>query len=272
MHQPKYAQSIIQRFNMTDANIATTPADTSIQLTKPSESTPTINAPYRQALGALMYLQLATRPDISFALNKCSQFATNYIETHWTALKRIIRYIKGTTNYSLILGGSYEKRDQPIILQGSCDADWASDVNDRRSTSGYLFSINQHTISWQSRKQQSVATSSTEAEYQALASATSESLYLRTLLSELNFTQKQPTTILQDNRSTIALAHNPINHRRTKHIDVSHHHIRDCIEHNQITLQYCSTEDMTADALTKALPRKKFEHCRNYMGILPLAT
>ena len=205
-----------------------------------------------------MYLQLATRPDISFALNKCSQFATNYTETHWTALKRIIRYIKGTSDYSLILGGLPEKHNQPIVLQGTSNADWASDVNDQRSTSGYLFSINQHTISWQSRKQQSVATSSTEAEYQALASATSESLWLRTLLSELNFTQEQPTTIQQDNRSTIALAHNQINHQRTKHIDISHHHIRDCIEQNKITLQYCPTEDMIADAMTKALSRKKF--------------
>jgi hypothetical protein len=189
---------------------------------------------------------------------------------HWTAIKRIIRYIKGTINYVLTLGGSNENRNQRITLQGSSDADWASDPNDRRSTSGYIFLINKHTISWQSRKQQSVATSSTEAEYQALASATSESLWLRTLLSELNFKQTHPTNIQQDNKSTIALAYNPINHRRTKHIDVAHHFIRDCINKNEIELQYCQTEEMLADIMTKPLARKKFEYCRQLMSITDL--
>lgn len=135
---------------MTDANSVSTPADSSTQLTKPTNVNPTINAPYRQALGALMYLQLATRPDITFALNKCSQFATNFNETHWTAVKRIIHYIKGTSTYALTLGGLYENRNYLIELQGSSDVDWASDPNDRRSTSRYVFKINNHSILWQS--------------------------------------------------------------------------------------------------------------------------
>ena len=219
---------------------------------------------------------LGTRPDITSSLTKLAQYATNYNNTHWTATKRIFRYIRGTSNYALWLGKSIDRnlnsKQNPseIILTSACDADWARDLDDRRSTSGYIFLLNDHVISWQTHKQQSIATSSTQAEYQALSSATKESIWLRTLLAEIGFKQEHPTTILQDNQSTIALANNPTNHKRTKHIDIAHHYIWECIDTKQIELQYCLTQDMTADIMTKPLARSKFEEHRRHMGIVPI--
>jgi len=289
LSQPRYTEAVLERFNMTKCNPSTTPADISVKLAKPkttnkiseisddddntyeyatSESNDgnTIDSnkiPYRQATGSLMYLMLGTRPDISAAVNKVAQYATSFDTSHWTAVKRIMRYLRGTVNYGLTLGGKL----QEIKLSGSCDADWAGDVDDRRSTTGYLFGIGKGCISWQTRKQSSVATSSTQAEYQALSTATREAIWLKELLSDLGFPQNQPIIIQQDNQSTISLAHNPVQHSRTKHIDIAHHYIRECIENGSITLEYCPTGDMTSDVLTKPLAREKFDKCRSEMGV-----
>ena len=252
---------------MIQANIAHTPSDTGTQLQKAQEnniSNP--NTPYRQAVGSLMYLMLTTRLDIATALNKAAQHSTNYDDTHWTAVKHIIRYIKGSSTLTLTLGAN--SNTQEIILTGASDSDWAGDINDRRSTSGYLFFINDSLISWKSHKQNTIATSSTQAEYHALSTAAKEAIWLRYFLEEIGHEQQAPTTILQDNQSMIVLAHNPINHNRTKHIDVIHHHIRELIESNAITLEYRSTTDMPADAMTKPLARPKFEQYRKTMGVL----
>ena len=264
LQQTRYIHSLLERFNMVDCNPTCTPADPSIKLSKPLENEIINDKPYQQAIGALMYLMLATRPDITAALTKLSQFAISYSSTHWTALKRIFRYIKGTANNTLVLGG-LSGSTQPIILKGSCDADWAGDTDDRRSTTGYIFLINNHAISWQTHKQNSVATSSTQAEYQALSSATKEAIWLRNLLEELGFRQQEPTTIQQDNKLTITLVNNLTNHKQTKHIDIVHHFVCECIEEKKITLEYCPTEDIIADAMTKPLTRAKFEHCKKNM-------
>ena len=143
-------------------------------------------------------------------------------------------------------------------------------MSDQRSTTGYVFMLNSHVISWQSRKQTSVATSSTQAEYQSLSSATKEALWLRMFLEEIGFKQQDATVIQQDNQSTISLAHNPINHGRTKHIDIAHHHLRECIQKNEIKLAYCPTSNMIADIMTKLLARIKFESCCSYLDLRPI--
>jgi hypothetical protein len=212
---------------------------------------------------------LATRPDISAALNKIAQFANDFDSTHWTAAKRILRYVKGTAELSLTLGRP--SKNEMIKLTGSCDADWGGDLTDRRSTTGYIFLLNDHIISWRSHKQTSVATSSTEAEYQALSSATKELTWLRMFMGEIGFQQNAPTPIEQDNQSAIALAHNPTHHNRTKHIDIAHHFIRERIEQKDIELHYVPTADILADIMTKPLARTKFEYCRDNLGIKPHA-
>src|ERR1039457_5480265 len=159
-------------------------------------------------------------------------------------------------------------KDNKLKVTGSADADWAEDLIDRKLYGGYLFSLSKGNISWSSKKQHTVAMSSSDTEYQALAAATKEALWLRSLLDELGYKQAQVTVIQQDNKSTIALARNLIQHERTKHIDVAHHFIRDCIERKVIDLAYCSTDDMLADIMMKPLPVGKFRSCREGIGIM----
>ena len=265
LQQTRYTQAILDKFRMADSKPMSTPADISTKLIKPTtDKNPDV--PYRQAIGSLMYLMIVTRPDIAAALNKVAQFSTNFDQSHWTATKRILRYLKGTIEHGLTIGG--QSPNNTIELSGSCDADWAGDLDDRRSTSGYVFLLNDHVISWKTHKQAAVATSSTQAEYQALSEATKEALWLRTCLTELGFKQPTATRIEQDNQSTIAIANNPTNHNRTKHIDIMHHFIREAIERKDIELHYCPTSEIIADAMTKPLSRAKFEGCRNRMGLI----
>ena len=166
-------------------------------------------------------------------------------------MKRILRYLKGTSNLGLLY-----REDTPAEITGYSDADWASDVGDRKSTSGYVFLLGGTAISWRSGKQTCVALSTAEAEYVALSAAAQEAVWLQQLTSDLLKKSIRETTILEDNQSTICLAKN---HGRTKHIDIKYHFIRDLVEAGRIKLTYCASEDMVADMLTKGLPIKQFE-------------
>ena len=152
-------------------------------------------------------------------------------------------------------------------MHGFVDADWASDVNDRKSTSGFVFMLGGAAISWSSKKQTSVALSSTEAEYIAAAHATKEVVWLRRLLTELSLDLSPPTILHVDNQSAIAIARNPEFHDRTKHIEVRHHFLRHKVEAEEICLEYISTEDQVADVLTKGLVREKHERFSGAMGV-----
>jgi len=175
---------------------------------------------------------------------------------------RILRYIQGTVGYGLkySTGGS-------ITLTGLCDADWAGDKQNRKSTSGYTFFIGGNPVSSSSRKQQTVSLSSVEAEYIALSAATQEAMWLRSMLTELGFKPKEASKIWLDNQSAIAVAKNPELHSRTKHIDIRHHFIRDCVENGMIQVHYCPTKEMIADILTKALPKHQFQALRAQLGV-----
>jgi hypothetical protein len=175
-------------------------------------------------------------------------------------VKRILRYLKGTKDYRLRLGGTTE-----VSLTGYCDADWAGDVDERKSTTGYVFLIGNGVVSWKSKRQPTPALSTAEAEYQAATSATQEALWMRQLLSELGFLLPTATPLYSDNQGAIALARNPTSHSRTKHIDIKHHFIRHSIEAGDIDMRYCPTQEMVADVLTKGLPRDK--HCHHMDGL-----
>ena len=211
--------------------------------------------PYSSAVGSLMYAMTATRPDIAFAVSALSAFMANPGEKHWIALKRVLRYLQGTRHYTLVLGGSQ------VELRGWCDADWGTDKDTRRSVTGYIFKVGNGVISWQSKRQPTVATSSTEAEYMSVSYAAREAAFLHQLLAELGYKQGC-ITLHCDNQSCIALCNNPAYHQRSKHIDVQHNFIREKVEAGDITLQYMPTEQMAADALTKPLPKGKHEWCR----------
>jgi transposase InsO family protein len=267
MSQSKYIEEVLKRFNMEDCKPIGTPLDVKGSLLKLSdeefkEVEEEMKAiPYKAAVGSLMYAMVATRADLAFPVSMVSQFMAKAGPQHWMAVKRILRYLKGTIDYKLCLGG------KNIELKGYCDADWAGDVNERRSTTGYVFFVGDGAISWNCKRQPTIAVSTTEAEYMATSHCLKEALWLRQLLEDVGLVQRGATSIMCDNQGCIALAKDPKHHSRTKHIDVQHHFIREKLEDGEVSLWYCPTEDMVADVLTKALAKVRHEKLTKAMGL-----
>ncbi|RWR98966.1 RxLR effector candidate protein-like protein, partial [Dinothrombium tinctorium] len=211
-----------------------------------------------------MYAVVSTRPDITQAVGVLSRFVNDPKMKHWRSAKRVLRYLKGTINTKLRLGGKQSK----INLYGYVDADWAGDQSDRRSTSGFVYTICGSVISWISRKQQTVALSTTESEYIAAAAAVQESIWLRALLKELGYDQTAPTVLYEDNQSCIAITKNPKLHSRTKHIDIKYHFVREKVESGEVRFEYCESKCMLADIMTKAIPGPQFEVLRDKLGLV----
>eukprot|EP00253_Pinus_taeda_P005509 PITA_05509 len=176
---------------------------------------------YRQLVGSLIYLT-TTRPDLAYSVSVLSQFMSRPLDSHWNAANCVLMYLSGTCNYGLLYTDISD-----VTLAGYSDSDWVGNLDDRRSITGYAFSIGSGVISWSSKKQSTVALSSCEAEYQALSAATCEAIWLRRLLSDADESQKEATSIKTDNQSTIKLAYNPIFHKNTKHIDTQFHFVRE---------------------------------------------
>ncbi|BES98060.1 Hydra magnipapillata [Nesidiocoris tenuis] len=263
--QKKYINQILKRFGMENCNPISTPADVNQKLKKPDvpDEEEMQRIPYQNGIGALMYLSTSTRPDISHTISSLSQFNTNYSKEHWSAVKRVFRYVQGTQNYALTYS-----RSEKSELQGYVDADWGSCVEDRRSYTGYVFLYAGGAISWEARKQKTVALSSTEAEYMAMTEATKEAICLKNLLADLNVIKpEEPVSLKNDNRGAQELARNPVYHSRTKHIDIRHHFVREAVEEKKIVLQHTPTEEMTADILTKALPGPRHTLLLSSLGL-----
>ena len=258
--QKTYIQDLLKRFGMEDSKPVTTPLDVGMKLQKP-EKCSNENNPYRELVGALMYLAVGTRPDIAYSVNYLSQFNTCHQKEHWTAAKRILRYLRGT----LDLGLMFEKTEKP--LKGFVDADWGGCLTDRKSYTGYIYILANSAISWEAKKQCSVALSSTEAEYMSLSQATKEAIHLKRFLQEINLSKCDYIEIYNDNQGAQKLAKNPIFHSRTKHIDIRHHFIRDVLKEGIIKLRYMPTADMIADVFTKALSGPKHWRCLQNFGM-----
>jgi hypothetical protein len=206
------------------------------------------DVPYSNAVGSLIYLAICTRPDIAYAVSVVSRFMKNPGQEHWKMVKRIIQYINGTKDMQLNLGG------KDLNLQGYCDSDWGGCHDSRRSTTGFVFTLGIGAITWKSRRQPTVALSTTESEYMAMSDATKELIWLRGLYEELIGKLEKPTILFCDNQGCIKLAKNPIQHARTKHIDIRHHFIRHKVQDGTFEPVYIDTKDMPADMMTKALP------------------
>ena len=261
--QTNYIENILAKFGMSKCNPVATPLEQGVKFYKTTEDDVQFDTNiYQRAIGSLTYAATCTRPDISAAVSALSQFMSNPNETHWTGVKRVLRYLRGTTSYGLVYDGKGCNE-----LYGFSDADWAGDVNTRRSTSGYLFRFGNSSITWCSRRQQTVAKSSTEAEYVSLSSATQELIWLRRLLSKLGIAFDSPTTVYEDNQGAIDISKNPKHHDRTKHIDVSHHFVRERVASNEVAVVHLPTEHMTADILTKGLGAVKYPRFRDGMGV-----
>ena len=157
-------------------------------------------------------------------------------------------------------------------LLGYSDADWANDLDSHHSTSGNVFVISKGAISWLSQKQAIVALSTAEAEYIALGSATQEAIWLRQLLSDLKVNVQEPTEIFEDNQRSIAMAKNPVGHKRSKHIDIRHHFIREAVQAGTVRLSYCPSKEMVVDIFTKSLPKEQFMKLRKELGLIDITT
>ena len=260
-----YIETILQKYGMNNANPVATPADVNVKLSKDDGvSKPVNQSTYQSMVGSLLYAAMATRPDIAQAVSVVSKFNANPNAAHLTAVKRILRYLKGTVNLAL----KYEKTESGTLI-GFSDADWAGDQDDRRSTTGNMFFLSGGAVSWFSKKQATVALSTAEAEYVALSQAAQEGTWLKRLLTELGMSDS-PTVILEDNQGAMAIAKNPVNHSRTKHTDIRYHYICECVQNEQVKVQYCPTVDMKADILTKPLTKQRFEYLRREIGLYPI--
>jgi hypothetical protein len=200
-------------------------------------------------------------------------------EDHWAAVKRLLRYVQGTTELGIafpkrggiqlsVFSEAPPKASEDATLTVFSDADMAGDVDGRRSTSGVLVFLGSSPIAWQSLKQKMVALSTCEAEYVAAATAACQVVWLRRLLAELTGAQVQPPALKVDNQPAIALAKNPVLHDRSKHIDVKFHFLRDCVDGGQLVIEFVDTRRQLADILTKSLGRLRFQELRGMIGMI----
>ncbi|MCP4492594.1 MAG: DDE-type integrase/transposase/recombinase [Gammaproteobacteria bacterium] len=265
MTQTHYIEDLIKKMGFEEAKPMSTPADPNVALVMNDGYSADVDLKMYQALvGSLLYAAVATRPDIAHAVGVVCRFTSRPTTVHYTAAKRILRYLKATKELGL-----YYRAGQDDIQQliGYCDADWAGDKETRRSTMGHCFQLANCVISWISQRQPVVTLSSTEAEYVALSSAAQQAVWLRGLLKNLGYPQKKATTILEDNQGAICLARNPVAQRKTKHIDLRHHYIREKVTDDTLDLQFIGTSEMVADLLTKPLHRATFERLRGKCGL-----
>ena len=216
---------------------------------------------YQSLVGSLRYLT-CTRPDIAYSVGIVSRYMEDPKQSHWKAIKRILRYIQGTKSLGLFYSSTSDYN-----LVGYSDSDWCGDVDDRKSTSGYLFFMGETAFTWYSKKQPIVSLSTCEAEYVSASYCVCHAIWLRRLLGELKIPQQRSTEIRIDNKSAIELAKNPVHHERSKHIDVRFHFIREHVKEKNVHLRHVVSHDQIADVLTKPLSRTLFDTYKRLMGM-----
>ncbi|KAK2398761.1 putative mitochondrial protein [Trifolium repens] len=259
--QKRYAENILKKFGMYGCKPVDIPLVVNEKLKKEDGGRLVDASMYRSLVGSLFYLT-ASRPDLMFAASLLSRFMSKPSHLHLGAAKRVLRYVMGTMEHGI----RFEKNSK-LEAKGYCDNDWAGSVDDMKSTSGYVFNLGSGVISWCSKKQDTVAQSSAEAEYLAAGLATQQSLWLKRILQDIGEKQEGSLQLHCDNKSAIAMAKNPVFHSRTRHINIKHHFIRSVIEEGDVQLIFCSSQEQLADIFTKALPRGRFQQLREAMGV-----
>src|SRR5882762_2067298 len=273
LSQTALINKILTLFNMVDCNPVSTPMESGLVLSCHSDVALTheeelelLELPYCHLIGLLMYLAIATCPDIALAMQKLTQFLTFYCPVHWNAAKQVIRYLKGTQTLQLRLGGNTTAN-----LIGFSDTSYACCPDSGKSIGAYCFSLgNSGIISWAARKQKTIAQSMCNAEYIACSEAAHECMWLQMLTAEIGYPQKNPTPLLTDNEAALALTKDPRFHARTKHINIKWHYIRECHENGDIHVSYVPTKNNVADIFTKPLPAPAFLYLRSHLGLCDL--
>jgi len=265
LSQTGYLEKVLHMFNMTEARPVSTPMGAHFKLAsvvEEEECVDTDKVPNSSAIGSIMYAMVGTRPDIAQAIGVLSRFMSKPGKIHWTAVKWLLRYLKGSTDLNLVF-----TREKDFRVQGFSDSDYAADLDRRRSTTGYVFTVGGNTVSWKSNLQSIVALSTTEAEYVALTEAVKEALWIQGLLTEMGFKQEK-VTLWCDSQSAISLAKNNTFHERTKHIAIKFNFIRDVIEEGSVEVLKIHTSQNPADMLTKGIHVQKFESALEFLKLL----
>jgi hypothetical protein len=264
--QELYINSMLQKFKFSDSHPVSTSAEPGAHLRPLNNNTdeslePTF--PYAQIIGSLQFAALTTRPDIAYAVNNAAQFKNHPSTTNCNDVRRILKYLRGTSDFRLPLGGNHAS----FTLTAYADADYATALEDMKSRSRYVIYFNGNPISWASKKQPCVATSTTHSEYIACYAVATEVIWLRRLLASIGILQTKPTTIFTDSQSAMRLTVNPEFHSRTKHVNVKFHFLREQVVLRTIDIQYLPTQQQIADIMTKALTPDQFRHLRDLLTL-----
>ena len=259
IHQSKYIKELLKKFKMVDCKPMCTPMHPTCILGKDEIGKKVDQKMYRGMIGSLLYLT-ASRPDIMFSVCLCARFQSDPRESHLTAVKRIFRYLQGTTNLGLLY-----KKSKDYKLVGFCDADFAGDRIERKSTSGGCQFLGANLVSWSSKRQSTIALSTAEAEYISAASCSSQLLWMKYQLEDY-LIKESNIPIFCDNTSAICLTKNPILHSRAKHIEIKHHFIRDYVQKGILEIKFVDTDHQWADIFTKPLAEDRFNFIRRNLN------
>ena len=270
LSQEDYVDKSLDRFSMKNSKRGFLPMGHGIILSKaqcpnkPAELERMKNIPYASVVGSIMYAMLCTRSDVSYALSMTSRYQSNPGESHWIAVKNVLKYLRRTKDSSLVFGGDSELR-----VKGYTDASFQTDRDDLKSQSGYVFVLNGGVVSWRSSKQSVTADSTTEAEYVAASEAAKEAVWIRQFLDGLKVvpTATEPVDLFCDNNGAIIHAKEPKSSSRSRHVLRKFHMIRDYVERKEISVCKVGTDDNIADPLTKPLPQAKHDGHVTLMGL-----
>ncbi|PRQ43270.1 putative RNA-directed DNA polymerase [Rosa chinensis] len=261
--QRKYVLDLLTETGLLDCRPIDTPIEQNHCLAEYPDQVPTDRACYQRLVGRLIYLA-HTRPDIAYAVSVVSQFMHNPSESHMDAVMRILKYLKSAPGRGVL----FSKHNNILEVCGFTDADWAGNITDRRSTSGYFTFVGGNLVTWKSKKQKVVARSSAEAEYRGMAHGVCELLWLRNLLRDLGFKLESTMQLYCDNKAAIDISQNPVQHDRTKHVEVDRHFIKEKLDAKIISFPFVPTEEQLADILTKGVSRKAFYDSLSKLGMV----
>jgi hypothetical protein len=264
LSQRKYTMDLLSDYGLLGCKPVSTPLDNAVNFGK-DDNGPDIEAEkYQKLIGRLIYLS-HTRPDISFAVSTLSQFMHSPKEIHYNAAVRLLRFLKGSPGKGILFRTEGNSRIEAYV-----DADWAGCNIDRKSTSGWCIYVFGNLVSWRSKKQSVVARSSAEAEYRAIAVCMCEILWVQKIMRELRLAISTPTCLYNDGQSAIEITKNPVQHDRTKHIEIDRHFIKEKMVKGEILLSYINSKNQVADVFTKSLPGTTHLRCIDKLGLLDI--
>ncbi|GAA0170203.1 transmembrane signal receptor [Lithospermum erythrorhizon] len=255
--QANYAKNMVKKFGIEIFKAKRTPFATHVKVTKDEDGKVVDVSLYRSMIGSLLYLT-TSRPDIAHSIGVCARYQTNPKESHLNLVKGILKYVQGTYNHGLLY-----TFDTNTSLVGYCDANWAANTEDRKSTSGGCFFLGNNLVSWFGKKQNYVSLSTAETEYIAVGSSCTQLIWMKQMLEEYGVNPG----VYYDNMSAINISKNPVQHSRMNHIDIRHHFIRDLVEEKVVKLEHVSTDKQVANIFTKGLDVNQFEYLRTSLGL-----